>query len=86
MLGKDLVREIAARRDRGESTWHIASELGVHRKTIRRWLRIGGWRPRQNGVNSLAPAKRLPSSQILRPTTTSRRVYANDEPRFYDSS
>jgi transposase len=49
MLREDLVREIAARRDRGESTRHIASELGVDRKTIRRWLRIGGWQPRQNG-------------------------------------
>jgi hypothetical protein len=49
MLGEDLVREIGARRDRGESTRQIARELGVDRKTLRRWLRIGGWRPRQNG-------------------------------------
>jgi transposase len=34
---------------RGESIRHIARELGVDRKTIRRWLRIGGWRPRQSG-------------------------------------
>jgi transposase len=49
MLREDLVREIAARRDRGESARHIARELGVDRKTIRRWLRMGGWRPRENG-------------------------------------
>jgi transposase len=49
MLREDLVREIAARRERGDSTRRIARELGVDRKTIRRWLRIGGWRPRQNG-------------------------------------
>lgn len=49
MLGEELVREIAARRDRGESTRRIARELGIDRKTIRRWLRIGGWRARQNG-------------------------------------
>ena len=49
MLREDLVREVAARRERGESTRRIARELGVDRKTIRRWLRIGGWRPRQNG-------------------------------------
>ena len=42
MLREDLVREIAARRERGESTRYIARELGVNRKTIRRWLRIGG--------------------------------------------
>ena len=49
MLREDLVREIAARRERGESTRRIALELGVDRKTIRRWLRIGGWQPRRNG-------------------------------------
>src|SRR2546427_302134 len=48
-LPEELVREVAARRERGESTRRIARELGVDRKTIRRWLRIGGWRPRQNG-------------------------------------
>jgi len=49
MVRADLVREIVARRERGESTRQIARELAVDRKTVRRWLRIGGWRPRQGG-------------------------------------
>ena len=49
MVRADLVREIVARRERGESTRQIARELVVDRKTVRRWLRIGGWQPRQGG-------------------------------------
>jgi hypothetical protein len=41
MVRADLVREIVARRERGESTRQIARELAVDRKTVRRWLRIG---------------------------------------------
>ena len=47
MLRADMVREMVARRERGESTRRIARELAVDRKTVRRWLRIGGWQPRQ---------------------------------------
>jgi len=46
MLRADLVREIVARSERGEGVKRIARELGVDRKTVRRWLRLGGWRPR----------------------------------------
>jgi transposase len=49
MVRADLVREIVARRERGESSRQIARELVVDRKTVRRWLRIGGWQPRQAG-------------------------------------
>jgi hypothetical protein len=49
MVRADLVREIVARRERGESTRQIARELAVDRKTVRRWLRIGGWQLRQDG-------------------------------------
>src|SRR5712664_3379951 len=49
MVRADLVREIVARRERGESTRQIARELAVDRKTARRWLRVGGWQPRQGG-------------------------------------
>ena len=49
MVRADLVREIVARRERGESTRQIAWELAVDRKTVRRRLRIGGWQPRQGG-------------------------------------
>jgi transposase len=49
MVRADLVREIVARRERGESSRQIARELAVDRKTVRRWLRIGGWQPRQGG-------------------------------------
>jgi transposase-like protein len=33
-----LVREIVARKERGEGIKRIARELGVDRKTVRRWL------------------------------------------------
>jgi transposase len=49
MVRADLVQEIVARRERGESTRQIARELAMDRKTVRRWLRIGGWQPRQGG-------------------------------------
>lgn len=47
MLAADLVREIVARRGRGEGVKRIARELGVDRKTVRRWLRLGSWQPRR---------------------------------------
>jgi transposase len=47
MLGVDLVREMVARRERGEGIKRIARELGVDRKTVKRWLRLGSWQPRQ---------------------------------------
>src|SRR5262249_55219948 len=47
MLRGDLVREMVARKERGEGIKRIARELGVDRKTVRRWLRLGGWQPRQ---------------------------------------
>ena len=49
MLRADLVREMVARRERGESTRQIARELAADRTTVRRWLRLGGWQPRQGG-------------------------------------
>jgi transposase len=47
MLGAELVREMVARRARGEGVKRIARELGVDRKTVKRWLRLGAWQPRQ---------------------------------------
>src|SRR5579864_3403927 len=47
MLRGDLVREIVARKERGEGIKRIARELVVDRKTVRRWLRLGGWQPRR---------------------------------------
>src|ERR1700683_5064534 len=47
MLGADLVSEMVARKDRGEGIKQIARELGVDRKTVKRWLRLGAWQPRQ---------------------------------------
>jgi transposase len=47
MLRGDLVREIVARKERGEGVKRIARELGVDRKTVKRWLRLGGWQPRR---------------------------------------
>jgi transposase len=47
MLREELVREMVARRERGEGIKRIARELGVDRKTVKRWLRLGEWQPRQ---------------------------------------
>jgi len=49
MLGADLVREMVARKDRGEGAKRIARELGVDRKTVKRWLKLGQWQPRRSG-------------------------------------
>jgi transposase len=38
---------MVARRERGEGVKRIARELGVDRKTVKRWLRLGAWQPRQ---------------------------------------
>jgi transposase len=47
MLGAGLVREIIGRKERGEGIKRIARELGVDRKTVKRWLKLGGWQPGQ---------------------------------------
>jgi transposase len=47
MPGTELVREMAARRERGEGIKRIARELGADRKTVKRWLKLGAWQPRQ---------------------------------------
>ncbi len=51
MVREDVVREIMARLTRGEGVKHIARELGLDRKTVKRWRAKGGWRPqrRQRG-------------------------------------
>ena len=46
MLGEDVVREVLARLARGEHVKTIARELGVDKKTIKRWRRRGAWQPR----------------------------------------
>jgi hypothetical protein len=47
MLRADVVQEILGRLARGERIKRIARELGVDRKTIKRWRRRGGWRPQR---------------------------------------
>jgi transposase-like protein len=47
MLGQELVREMIARRERGAAIKQIARELGVDRKTGKRWLSLGEWQPRR---------------------------------------
>jgi transposase len=46
MLKEDGVREILARLQRGEPIKTLAREFGVARNTIKRWQRLGAWRPR----------------------------------------
>lgn len=43
MLQEDMVREVLARLERGERIKSVARELGIDRKTIKRWRRLGGW-------------------------------------------
>ena len=47
MLQEATVQEVLARIARGEGIKTIARELGVDRKTIKRWRRLGQWQPRQ---------------------------------------
>ncbi len=49
MLREDVVREVLARLARREPVKTIARELGVDKKTIKRWRRRGEWRPRTSG-------------------------------------
>ncbi len=62
MLGADLVNEMVARKDRGAGIKQIARELGVDRKTVKRWLKLGAWQPR-----------RLPCCASQRPAALSVR-------------
>lgn len=52
MLREDMVREILARLARGEGVKRIAREVGVDRNTVKRWRRLGAWRPRQGRSRS----------------------------------
>jgi transposase len=47
MLKEDEVREVLSRIKRGEKIKTIARELGVDRKTIKRWRQMGGWHPQK---------------------------------------
>jgi hypothetical protein len=51
MLQEETVQEVLARLARGEGIKTIARELGVDRKTIKQWRRLGQWRPRPCGVD-----------------------------------
>src|SRR5437773_11586348 len=44
MVQEEVVREILARLERGERVKRIARELGVDKKTVKRWRHGGGWR------------------------------------------
>lgn len=46
MLREDVVREVLARLERGDGVKTIARELGVDKKTVKRWRAVGQWRPR----------------------------------------
>jgi len=54
MLQEDVVREVLARLSRGEHVKTIARELGVDKKTIKRWRRRGEWRPRATAARPKA--------------------------------
>ena len=47
MLRGDEVREILARPARGDEVKRSTRELGIDRNTVRRWRRLGTWRPCQ---------------------------------------
>lgn len=44
MLREDVVGALLARLERGEGVKTVARELGVDRKTVKRWRQRGGWR------------------------------------------
>jgi transposase len=44
MLREDVVRELLGRLARGEGVKTVARALGVDRKTVKHWRRVGGWR------------------------------------------
>lgn len=46
MLKEACVREVLARLQRGQRVKAIARDLGVARNTVKRWQRLGAWRPR----------------------------------------
>jgi transposase len=54
MLREDVVREVLARLARGEHVKAIARELGVDKKTIKRWRQRGTWQPRAPRVYAKA--------------------------------
>jgi len=45
MLRADVVQELLARVERGEGVKRIARELGIDRRTVKRWRQRGAWRP-----------------------------------------
>jgi DNA invertase Pin-like site-specific DNA recombinase len=47
MLQAELVQEIVARKERSEGIKAIARELSIDRKTVKRWLGLGGLQPRR---------------------------------------
>jgi transposase len=47
MLREDVVQEIMARLSRGDGVKRIARELGIDRKTVKRWRARGSWRPQR---------------------------------------
>lgn len=59
MLQEDRVREVLARLERGAGIKTVARELGIDRKTVKRWRRLGGWRAqrreRGRGVDPFVP-------------------------------
>ena len=54
MLREDIVCEVLARLARGECVKAIARELGVDKKTIKRWRARGEWRPRTTAARAKA--------------------------------
>lgn len=58
MLKEAEVREVLSRIERGEKVKAIARELGVDRKTIKRWRRIGGWYAQKRKRSFLAAMKK----------------------------
>ncbi len=54
MLREDTVQEMLARLARGEGVKTIARDLGVDRKTVKRWRRLGCWQPRRGRPRSRA--------------------------------
>lgn len=72
ILREDVVQELLARLERGESVESIARELGINRRTVKRWRQRGAWRRqarrrRRQSVRIVRRRRGLTSHRLRRP-------------------
>lgn len=75
MLREDVVREVLARLARGEPVKTIARELGIDKKTIKRWRQRGAWQPRVPRAYPKAPVVLAHRDELAGHAAGRRRDY-----------